>query len=258
MDQPYQHCLQFHDLLLHYNRFHNDELVEAINRVRIEDVIAHSQRILSQAHAEMLVHGNFVESEALQLGKIVCEGLKYTKLFPSQFPERRVVEIAPGSNNCYSVPGYNQEDLNSAILVSFQIGEETTGMRALADLLAQILSEPCYSQLRTEEQLGYIVGSGVDSQRGVVSLRIIVQSSVKPPEFLEERVDNFLAKFKEILKGMTKSDFEQYVQVLIALKLEKDKSLSQESTRHFLEISRRRYDFNRREKEVEELNRISH
>lgn len=61
----------------------------------------------------------------------------------------------------------------------------------LLELLAQIISEPCFNTLRTKEQLGYIVFSGVRRTSGAQGLRIIVQSD-KVPQYVEKRIDVFM------------------------------------------------------------------
>ena len=43
----------------------------------------------------------------------------------------------------------------------------------LLELLARCLEQPVYQQLRTEEQLGYLVHSGVRFDHGVVGLRLL-------------------------------------------------------------------------------------
>jgi insulysin len=196
MEQPYQHALYFHDICLQHNRFHNDELFDAVKKASFEDVLSHSVKLFSSGHLELLVHGNHSQDEAREIGSMLREGFAFQNLYPSQFPERRVVSLPAGADFCFAQKVYNLEDINSAILMSFQIGEETVRNRVLADLFAQIASEPCYSKLRTEEQLGYIVAGGVDSQRGVVCFRVIIQSSHKSPPFLESRIENFLKEFQ--------------------------------------------------------------
>ena len=64
-------------------------------------------------------------------------------------------------------------------------------MNTSLDLLCQIISEPCFNILRTQEQLGYIVFSGKRRGNGVQGLRIIIQSE-RHPEFLDGRVEAFL------------------------------------------------------------------
>lgn len=56
----------------------------------------------------------------------------------------------------------------------------------LLELATQILKEPCFNVLRTQEQLGYIVFSGVRRAHSVQGLRFIVQSE-KPRKCLPRR-----------------------------------------------------------------------
>lgn len=71
-------------------------------------------------------------------------------------------------------------------------GVQEDNSNVFIDLVSQILSEPCYNVLRTQEQLGYIVFSGVRKANGAKGLRILVQST-KHPEYVEARIDKFLA-----------------------------------------------------------------
>ena len=57
----------------------------------------------------------------------------------------------------------------------------------LLALLNQYISKAFYSELRTKQQLGYIVQCGSTEADGVRGLVFIVQSSVQPPPELEAR-----------------------------------------------------------------------
>lgn len=61
-----------------------------------------------------------------------------------------------------------------------QCGVQEDNSNVFIDLVAQILSEPCYNILRTQEQLGYIVFAGVRKANGAKGLRILVQSTKHP------------------------------------------------------------------------------
>jgi insulysin len=73
----------------------------------------------------------------------------------------------------------------------------------LLGLLAQIASEPCFDQLRTKEQLGYLVFSGVRKQPGMMGFRIIIQSE-RDPIYLENRIEAFLIRLEVCL--MTRNE----------------------------------------------------
>lgn len=68
----------------------------------------------------------------------------------------------------------------------------------LLELFTQIISEPCFNILRTKEQLGYIVFSGIRRNNGVQGVRIIIQSN-KHPQFVEDKIDEFLYSMEVII-----------------------------------------------------------
>ena len=59
-----------------------------------------------------------------------------------------------------------------------------------------MLKEPVFNQLRTQEQLGYIVSSGVPSIAKVLHFTIQVQSCAKDADYLEHRINEFLMNHK--------------------------------------------------------------
>ena len=52
-----------------------------------------------------------------------------------------------------------------------------------------MLDQRFYGELRTKQQLGYIVQSGVVESEGVRGIVFSVQSAVLPPQQVEERID---------------------------------------------------------------------
>lgn len=80
---------------------------------------------------------------------------------------------------------------SSCTEVYYQSGLQSTELNMLLELIAQIISEPCFNILRTKEQLGYIVFSDVCQTNGAQGLRVIVQSD-KHPKYVEKRIDLFM------------------------------------------------------------------
>ena len=70
------------------------------------------------------------------------------------------------------------------------------------EVLAAILEAPFYGELRTKQQLGYIVSSGVKQQREVRSLVFTVQSGFADAVYLTERVFAFLNAFLPTLEAL--------------------------------------------------------
>ena len=58
------------------------------------------------------------------------------------------------------------------------MGRDDGGMTwRLLGLLSQLIDQPFYAELRTKQQLGYIVGSSITESEGVRGLVFSVQSS---------------------------------------------------------------------------------
>jgi len=66
-------------------------------------------------------------------------------------------------------------------------------LAATAEVLSVLLEEPCFKELRTNQQLGYIVFSGLRSTDGVASFVVIVQSAQYDAVYLHQRVSALIA-----------------------------------------------------------------
>jgi len=159
----------------------------------------------------------------------------------------------------HALRSYNDVDKNSALAVHYEVGRYDDTQVAILDLFSQITYSSCFSQLRTKEQLGYIVHSTSSSQNGTMSFRIIVQSDTKDPIHLDSRVESWIGSLKKELSDLKEEDFISFRTGLVAKILEKDKSLKEEYNRWYNEVQYPRpYSFNRAEitaNEVEKLQR---
>lgn len=97
-----------------------------------------------------------------------------------------------GANFVFEAAVPNPENLNSAIEFYLQVGDyQDYKLRALLHMYDQITHEPAFDTLRTKEQLGYMVFSGVRRNATVTGFRVLVQSE-RAPRYLEHRIESFL------------------------------------------------------------------
>jgi insulysin len=214
------------------------------------DLDTHVKLLLSEGlEVEMLVHGNMDKADAVAVAAMVAGN--FTPLPAAQIPSQRVVQLAPRHQYLLQAREYNDKDQNSAAYLSFQFGEDTLETRSRAEFLAHLLKEPCFNQLRTVEQLGYLVFSGLQAQRGVLSLRVLLQSSERPAHYLHQRAEAFLEHtFRAVLSNLDDESFERERNSVLADIEEKDKTLNQETNRYWSEVVLRRYTFDRREQKA--------
>ncbi|KAF9547358.1 Insulinase (Peptidase M16) [Mortierella hygrophila] len=237
--------------------------------------------MLARLHVEGLVHGNMDREQALRVSEIVEEGLGAATrpLVPSELTAMRTLLLPEGCQAVYQMDLPNPSNLNSGIEYFIQMDNvphfppsipspnpenqdtlvrDRKTNRALTQILSQIIQEPCFHQLRTTEQLGYIVHSGVRSFGPLIGIRIIVQSE-RDPIYIESRIESFLTtRIHDLLfKTMTPEDFERQVQSLIEKKSRKDMKLREETSRYWEQIESGYYDFWEVVEEVEVMKRVS-
>jgi len=126
----------------------------------------------------------------------------------------------------------------------------------MLSLFSQMTSEPAFDQLRTKEQLGYIVFSGSRPSATTVGFMVLVQSE-RTPDYLESRVNAFLLKFGLDLEKMTTEEFEGHRRSIINKRLEKLKNLESESGRLWGHIGSEYFDFYQIDNEVELLRKLT-
>lgn len=89
------------------------------------------------------------------------------------------------------------ENQRSCCAVLFQVGSRRLEDNVLLELFDQVIYEPCFNQLRNQEQLGYIVRSSVRKSNGTQGLLIIVQGLLKP-QLVHARIESFFNNLKVI------------------------------------------------------------
>lgn len=122
------------------------------------------------------------------------------------------------------------------------------------ELVGNIIGDSFYDELRTKQQLGYIVSSGVRAVGKTKSLGFIAQSSTAKNEKLTREIIKYLDNVRpKSLEKVGKGDFAVYVKSLVDRKTEPDKTLATEATRNWAEISSGRLQFNRAQLEAAAL-----
>jgi insulysin len=107
------------------------------------------------------------------------------------------------------------------------------------------MSEPAFDQLRTKEQLGYIVFTGSTKVGPNLALRVIVQST-KDPHYLDGRIEAFLVQFRAELAAFSAEKLRENVTAVRELQLERPKNHYDEFSDLYVEIEHGTFLFQRK------------
>ena len=219
------------------------EKLECLKDLQPDHLDAFVRDLFSRAYFECLIHGNLDREGALKVVDVLEEKLAPKKLYDFERLGSRSVWLPQGSSHILEEAVFDKENDNSAIEVYYQTCHyDDLKQRCLTQLLDQCLKERFFDQIRTKEQLGYMVGSGVRSTRGSYGLRFIIQSNFSP-DYLELCLERYLLAEKAYFQTVDDEEFKKQVNSVVVRKLEKNRNLKQETEKHWKCIISGTYDF---------------
>ncbi|KAJ3307410.1 Insulinase (Peptidase M16) [Kappamyces sp. JEL0829] len=255
-DSPYTHASYFVTAFTQEKLFSTQSKLDALHGIGLQDVASFVPSLFEHCKLEGLVLGNFTRESALALGSLSLQYLKPRTPIEDGLVLKTV--LLPPTSLIIENPVYNPDDANSAIEYTVQLGcVANERIRVLGSLLAQIAQEPAFNELRTKEQLGYIVFSGLKKQTEMLSFRIIIQS-IQDALYLEHRIEAFLQTLQDTIEHLTPEEFSKHKSTLSKSLKEDLKNLSQESSRMWSHITSQYYTFELNEQDAERIQEISH
>lgn len=251
--QPYRQVAEFTSWLGREKGWINEQYLAELVPLQPDDISTFYPQILQQMHIELLAHGNIYKEDALRMTELVESTLKPRSFHQSQWQVRRNLIIPKGSDYTYRRNLADPANVNHCIEYYVFVGSNTDRtLRAKLLLFSQTTDEAGFDQLRTKEQLGYVVFSGARVAATTMGYRVIIQSE-RSTEYLEERINAFLASFAKSLDTMPQEEFESHKKSLINKRLEKLKNLDQESSRFWDHITSEYFDYLQVEEDVAHL-----
>lgn len=174
-----------------------DEQRRALEELEPEDVEAFVERALRGYAGQLYVYGDVERSERKDWARAVAPLIRPGTLATPQL--RRVPDAG------FRVE-IDSEQADSAVVVHIQAADRSPTSEARMRVLNALIRTDFFTQLRTVEQLGYVVGSWTDDVRGVPALFLAVQSNVAGPDAIEERIERFLLDLPERLAALSEDE----------------------------------------------------
>ncbi|HCH6765665.1 pitrilysin [Serratia marcescens] len=225
---------------------------EVLKTLTLKDVLAYRDSLLAEATPELLVVGNMSKQQVDTLASTLKHRLGCTG---SEWWHGEDVVVDKNHLANLQQVGSSTDSALAAVYVPTGY-DEVTGM-AYSSLLGQIIQPWFYSQLRTQEQLGYAVFAfpmSVGRQWGV---GFLLQSNSKQPAYLYQRYQDFYPKTEKRLRDMSEADFEQYKQALINELKQRPQTLSEEASRFANDFDRGNFAFDTRQKLIAQVQQLT-
>lgn len=221
-----------------------DEELPIARDITLAQVKAFAQQLYRRGKLEALSYGNLTAAQASAAVRRAAAGLNTTAVPEAELLKRRAL-VSPAGEALRSSQSLKVN--NSAFRREVVLGSDSAELRAAAMVLSNFIADPFYSELRTRQQLGYIVGSTLAEEARQIFLAFIIQSGEYPADVLEERADAFIRTFPALLAALPDDGWATLVAGVRAKLEEKDKSIADRAARFFDLAYERNADFNRRE-----------
>lgn len=254
LDTPYEVCNYNSRLLMEEKVWYLDDYVSEMEGERAEQNPLTMQEcaqiaeecLTGRLKLNCLCIGNIGKNEAEDVNNVIADHfLKPSRpLFESETPTFKSLQLPTEEENRaifgpqaarmvkYQELAHSPSEENSAVEMTFQAGSDLSlGYEGIGilDLISQLAYNSAYNQLRTKEQLGYIVSAFTRKTAGAAwGFTVVVQSSTASPNTLEERIENWLELFRKELEEMPAEMIAMEANGMVAQLLEEDTKLSQE------------------------------
>nr|WP_284676565.1 insulinase family protein [Vibrio sinus] len=209
--------------------------------------------ILAELQVEMFVYGDWTKDGALELGNDLKDALRVAN---QKYEESFRPLVMLGKNGTFQHEvTCNQND--SAIVVYYQSEHIDPHNVALYSLANHLMSATFFHEIRTKQQLGYMVGTGnmpLNRHPGIV---LYVQSPNAAPVDLIRSIDEFLNAFYMVLLELNEYEWHSSKRGLWNQISIPDKTLRSRAQRLWVAIGNKDSHFDYRDKVLEELKNLS-
>lgn len=198
--------------------------------VTLDAVKKFAQQLYAKGKIEALVHGNVTATRAIADARRLGGALKSAAVPDADLIRRRLLVGAAGQDL-----RHNEKLIvnNSAFRREYLLGGDSPEVRAATLVLANFIGEPFYGELRTHQQLGYVVFGGAGDEERTNFAYFIVQSGEHPADEIEAKSEAFITTLPTLLAGLPEPAWQTIIGGVRAKLGEKDKAIAARALRLF-------------------------
>jgi insulysin len=210
--------------------FRPDEMLPVARELTLPQVQDFARGLFARGKLEILSFGNLSADAAVATARKVAAVLRPAPVAEAQLVGRRLLAMQPGrALRASEVLQVN----NSAYRSEWVLGSDTPEVRAATLALSAFMGPVVFTELRTKQQLGYIVFGGAGNEVHSQFAYFIVQSGDYGADVLESRATALIKQLPAQLEALPDEEWRTIVAGVRAKLLEKDKSIAERARRLF-------------------------
>jgi len=161
MVQSYQQMFTLFGATVVKNSFENAELRAILETYTFEMFTDQLKSWLVNGRYQWFICGNFTKERAITLVKTTKEKFALKGVKISDLPKINMIKIEMGKSYQLDLPLKDDKNENACVLSYYQVGcvKKNIKLAMIYDVIMQFVNEPFFDDLRTKQQLGYVVFS---------------------------------------------------------------------------------------------------
>jgi len=234
--------------------FGYDSLLKEGERLKLEDMKKFADALYDKTRIEGLVCGNITAGEAVSLTRLLQSYIPSAPLDKEDVFKQRVLVEKEKDPLTYIE---RLETNNSCLWRTIHLGSENAELRMAAQIIEKFLSPRFYAEMRTRQQLGYIVWTVAPEDNGQYYLFFVVQSESHPADEIRRRVDEFIKGLPAEFTALSEEEFEDFRDAVSQGLLEKPKTIGEKSAQFYDLTFDKDEDFDRLQDNLDALDRLT-
>lgn len=222
--------------------------------VTLQEVLEFGRQWRDSGRLEMLIHGNVSPARAREEAYRVIARLDLRPLGEDEVFRSEYRRPEGGSE---AVQREQIDANNSCFWQEVVLGEDSPRNRAKAMVVSNFISEPYFSEMRTRQQLGYIVWSFTTRRFQDLVAGFVIQSPDFTAAELQERSDKLVQNLPDMLRDLEDEAFASLVAGVESTLRERDKSIDERAGNLFERAFTHGGDWNRSRETLRELGTLT-
>jgi len=227
-----------------------EESLPVAQEATLSDIRDYGKILYEKTFVEGLVYGDFKESDARRALRIFNKKSNTTDIKRMDAFDLKFLD-QPQSEEIQHIGKLSVN--NSCFYREYVLGDDTPEMRATSLVIGQALQQPFFTEMRTNQQLGYIVWSYTRSRDETHYLSFVIQSGAFTADDVNQRADDFIASTPELLAAIDDETFQQLKESAIEKLEKKPMSISERANKLKTFIFEHDADFQRDQKTIAAL-----
>lgn len=245
-------------ILITKNSFTTKQLEDALTTITLEDLQGYTKK--AREHFDIVGYstGNLTKEQAKKLADSLYQRFR-GRLTPSEPIEIETKTLSTQKKYHYQFESTSNDKvvLYALIDTSAQHSKKAITEKAYFSILKKLISSPFYQELRTNQQLGYIVGAQDLSLRNTPILGLLVQSPDKDTLTIIRSIEDFLKEQRTRLPKVSEEDFLQAKNALLSDLKMSAKNLSDNALNEWHQIAKPDPDFLTRKEWINNVEKIN-